>query len=47
MDEEGFRKYNTFRLLKTEGQVNEIDFHFFHLVDLIFFFIYILRPIFG
>ena len=36
MDEEGFRQYSAFFLFKVEGQVKEIDFHFFHLVDLIF-----------
>ena len=36
MDEEWFRQYNAFHLFKAEGQVKEIDFHFFHLVDLIF-----------
>ena len=36
MDEEWFRQYSTFLLFKAEGQVKKIDFHFFHLVDLIF-----------
>ena len=40
MDEERLGQYSTFLLFKAEGQVEKVDFHFFHLMDLIFLYLY-------
>ena len=40
MDEEWFRQYSAFFLFKPESQAEEIGFHFFHIIDLIFLYLY-------